>query len=109
MHQRRPQLLISLHRHGGLAAVPGLELKVSVDTADLPKDQAQELEKAVRAAALGDLSPVQEPARGGDRRIYELAVQDGTQLQSVTLTDPIRQQPLLDLIKLLTSTGRSHS
>jgi hypothetical protein len=101
-------MLISLHRHGGLAAIPGLELKVAVNTADLPKAEAQELERAVQNAAIGDLPSTAEPARGGDRRIYELTVQDGTWSRSVTLTDPIQQPAVLELIKLLASRNNSH-
>jgi hypothetical protein len=99
-------MLISMHRHGGLAAVPGLELQVAVNTADLPKAEADELEKAVHDAAIIDMPSTTAPAGGGDRRIYDLTVQDGERTRSVTLTDPIQQPAVAALIRLLTSRGR---
>jgi hypothetical protein len=99
-------MLISLHRHGGLAAIPGLEIKVAVNTSDLPRAEAEELEMAARNAALGELPSSPASARGADRRIYELAVQDGNETQSVTLTDPVQHPGARELIRLLTNRSR---
>jgi hypothetical protein len=98
---------ISLHRHGGLAAVPGLELHVVVDTATLPKAEAAELETAVRRAGIDRQPPAaHESGAGGgaaDRRQYDLVIEDGSETRSVLLHDPIPGQGLRDLVKLLIS------
>jgi hypothetical protein len=94
---------ISLHRHGGLAAIPGLELHVTVDTATLPEAEAADLEGTVRAAQNEGL-PTAAPASGArDQRIYELTIQDGSQTRSALFHDPIPTQGLRDLVKLLSS------
>jgi hypothetical protein len=98
---------ISLHRHGGLAAVPGLELRVVVDTAALPKAQAAELEAAVRRADIDEL-PVAAPSPGAaDQRQYDLVIEDGSETRSARLHDPLPTPGVRDLVKLLISRSRS--
>ncbi|MBT0769149.1 hypothetical protein KIH74_09480 [Kineosporia sp. J2-2] len=96
-------MLITLRRSGGFAAVPGLSRKLSVDTATLPKGEAEELESAVRAVRVDQLAAQPTPAPGaGDRYVYDLTVADGTTTHTVTVTEPL-EDPVGTLIEMLSS------
>jgi len=99
-------MLITLHRHGGIAAIPGLELRVTVDTDTLPAEKAAELERAVRDAKIEQFSS-SAPGAARDQRQYDLTIQDGSRTRSAVLRDPIPTQELRELVKLLTSQGGS--
>ena len=98
---------ISLHRHGGLAAIPGLELHVTADTATLPKAEAAELEAAVRRAEDEGLPTAVAAPDARDQRSYELTIHDGSGTRSARFHDPVPTGGLLDLVKLLSSRGSS--
>jgi hypothetical protein len=94
---------ISLHRHGGFAAIPGLELQVTVDTATLPKGEAAEFEAAVRSAEHEGLPTAANTSGARDQRIYELTIHDGSETRSALFHDPVPTAGLRDLVKLLSS------
>ncbi|GAB3280788.1 protealysin inhibitor emfourin [Kineosporia babensis] len=103
-------MLVTLHRSGGFAAVPGLSRKLSVDTASLPKSEAEELESAVRAARIAELAQQSEATRSaqsaptaGDRFVYHLSVKDGTTSHAVAVTEPFADPAMEALIDLLSS------
>jgi hypothetical protein len=96
---------ISLHRHGGFAAIPGLELHVTVDTATLPKAEAAELEATIRRVEAEGLPTAAGASDARDQRTYELTIHDGSQTRSALFHDPIPTGGLRDLVKLLSSRG----
>ncbi len=100
-------MLITMHRSGGFAAIPALSRKLSVDTASLPRSEAEQIESAVRAARIPELAQPSESAqppesaqssesaqpsggspKSGDRFLYHLTVNDGTTSHTVTVTEP---------------------
>lgn len=108
-------MLITMRRSGGFAAIPAFSRELSVDTASLPRSEAEHLESAVRAARIADLaqqsraqqSPSAQPSGGppksGDRFQYHLTVNDGTTRHTVTVTEPFADPALGTLIDLLSS------
>jgi hypothetical protein len=92
-------MIVSLHRHGGFAAIPGLEVRARLDTATLSPEVASALHHAVRRAEVG----AKGPPGGGDRRHYDLTVEDAEGTRSFTLTDPLAG-PARELIELLLSS-----
>ncbi len=102
-------MIITLHRTGGFAAVPGLSRKLSVDTATLSKGQADELESAVRAARIDQRAGQSSSPSGsrssqsGDRYTYHLTVHDGTTRHAVAVTEPFTDPAMDTLIDLLSS------
>lgn len=94
---------VTLHRHGGFAALPGLDLRVTLDSADLPEEQGLELEHAVRRAGLDSLKP---PTPVPDRRMYDLDVEDDDRLVSARVLEPLPNEELRDLVALLVARGR---
>jgi hypothetical protein len=100
---------ITLHRTGGLAAIPGLEVHAAVDTATLPTGEAAELEAAARSAKRDGLPTAPPSPDARDQRTYELTIQDGSETRSALFHDPIPTQGLRDLVKLLSSRSGSPS
>ncbi len=109
-------MLITMHRSGGFAAIPALSRKLSVDTASLPRSEAEQIESAVRAARIPELAQPSESAhlsesaqpsggspKSGDRFLYHLTVNDGTTSHTVTVTEPFPDPALGTLIDLLSS------
>lgn len=88
---------IELRRTGGFA---GLTREVSLDTADLAREQATELEGMAAEADLPAISAGRpSPSRGVDRFTYDLTVEDGEQRHQVQVGDgaiPATLKPLLD-------------
>ena len=98
---------ITLHRTGGLAAIPGLELHVGVDTATLSEGESSELDAAVRSAIHDGFPTAVTAPEARDQRTYELTIQDGSQTRSALFQDPIPTQGLRDLVKLLSTRSGS--
>jgi hypothetical protein len=97
------QVRVTLHRHGGFAAIPGLGVRVCLDSATLGAQDAAELAEAVRQAELDRLVPV--PVRP-DARIYELAVEDGSAAAvRAQVSDLLPSTQVRELIDLLLSRG----
>ena len=91
---------------GGLAAFPGLARTVSIDCEALPPEQTAHLENLLRRAHFFTL-PAKPPARHPDARAYTIEVDDGTRCRSVTITEPIDDAPLRELVAELRSHARA--
>ncbi len=88
---------------GGIAAFPGLARPYTVDAADLTPEEAEEL-----ASLAADFFALPEPAveprfSAPDARTYTITVSSGGQERTLTLTDPLPDDPavrrLVDLVE----------
>jgi emfourin len=94
---------IELHRHGGLAAIPGNGLRIEVDTGTLADEVAERVAAAVRRADPERLAAREPSARaGGDRRIYDLTLTDEGGRREFRFVEPL-DPALRDLVALLPS------
>lgn len=92
---------------GGLAAFPGLARTVRIDCDALPRAQAAHLRELVqRADFFGLPSRAAVPDRP-DARAYTIEVDDGRQCKSVTVTEPIDDVPLRELVAELRTRARA--
>jgi hypothetical protein len=90
---------ISFEKSGGFAYFPGLAQSVTVDTQKLAAPTAQRLMDLVQRAAFFSLpSSLPAPAGSADHYSYTLTVHDGLRQHTVTLTDPITDANLSQLI-----------
>ena len=88
---------------GGIAAFPGLNKPIVVDSADLPPAQARRLEQLVSDAHFFDLpaAPRALPKGAADIRSHTITVEDGGRSHTARLTEPIEDANLLALIEFL--------
>jgi hypothetical protein len=90
---------VEVERSGGFA---GMVTRRSLDTAELPADEAGELRRLVAAADVAGLAQrladAPAPPRGADRFQYDVTVHHGEQVDRVTVRDgsvPPELAPLL--------------
>jgi hypothetical protein len=87
---------------GGLAYLPGLAAPLIVDTAALPAEERQALERLVVDASVFDQpSSPKVATRGADQRTYTLTVDDGSRKHTVRLSDPVGDPALATLLQKL--------
>ncbi|MDF7814968.1 protealysin inhibitor emfourin [Hymenobacter sp. YC55] len=94
---------IDFRMEGGFAFLPALSRPFVLDTTQLSPQQAQQVESYVREAHFFD-QPTQPGtvAKGAaDYRTYTLTVEDGPQVHSIQLTDPIADANLQRLVSHL--------
>lgn len=97
---------IHFRMDGGLAAFPGLAAPVTIDCDALPPATTAHWRELVRRAGL--LSrPAQAPARSPDARAYTIGVDDGTHSRTVTVTEPIADAALRELVDALQTHVRA--
>ena len=98
---------IDFTRTGGFA---GIQLTHSVDTTELPADQAAALEKLIGDAGFFDLPARLMPARPvPDRFEYEVTVASAEQNHTLTVNDaaaPASLKPLLNYLTTLAIVSR---
>ncbi|HEX8918925.1 MAG TPA: protealysin inhibitor emfourin [Chloroflexota bacterium] len=98
---------IQFTRTGGFA---GIQLTNSVDTAQLPPDQAAALEKLIGDAGFFDLPERLAPAKPvPDRFEYEVTVTSGEQSHTLVVNDaaaPASLKPLLNYLTTLAIVNR---
>lgn len=95
---------VTLRRTGGFAAIPGLDVRVSLDSQSLAPADAAQLEAVVQQAQLDQL-PAAPPRSSADGRIYELGVEDGNGCFTAKVSDPLPSQAVRDLVSLLLARG----
>jgi hypothetical protein len=83
---------------GGLAAFPGLAQPVRIDCAALPAAQTAHLQQLVDRADFFSLPKEEVPARRPDARAYTIAIDDGRQCRTLTVTEPIADPALRELV-----------
>src|SRR5205809_7338097 len=96
---------IEFRMEGGLAAFPGLAKPVSITCEALPPAQAARLRALVARADLFSRSRRSHKAAAPDARAYTIAVDDAGKCRTVTVTEPIADDALRDLVAEL----RSHA
>ncbi len=94
---------------GGLAHFPGLSEPTTIDTGELPTDEADELKRQVEEARFFDLpSRFGEPRRGAaDYRRYEITVEESGRSHTVRLADPIADPDLRGLVNILSAKAKA--
>ena len=99
---------ITLQTDGGFGYFPGLNRPVTIDTADLPTEEAARIESKVRAAGFFERpAEARAPAPGAaDLRSYTICVDDGTRSHTITVTDPVEDASLEALISDLQAAQR---
>lgn len=100
---------IYFERSGGFA---GIRFQTSVNTEELPPQQAEPLCNMIHDASFFDL-PEELTARdaGRDRFIYRLTVTDGERTHTVEMNGsnvPEKLQPLLHELTAIARTHRAH-
>jgi hypothetical protein len=104
-------LRISLQISGGFAAIPGLSKPIVVDTAALPREERDEIERLVAAARFFDLPAASGAPRPGaaDVRTYTLTVEDAGRSHTIRRTDPIEEEALGEILDWLEEHRRGGS
>jgi hypothetical protein len=100
---------IEFVREGGVGYFPSLNRPVVIDTNDLEPSTARRLSELLREAGFFKLpSVVDTPAPGAaDYQSYTICVYDRGNTHSVRVNDPVRDDRLAILIRLLSSlSGR---
>jgi hypothetical protein len=90
---------------GGLASFPGLRKPVTLDSAQLSPQRAQRLHALVERAQFFKAAPPQPPS-GADQRAYTVEIDDGRQCRTMTLTEPIADAGLRELVSEIRDCAR---
>jgi hypothetical protein len=92
------RMRIDFRMDGGLAAFPGLAKPVSIACEALPPVQAARLRALVERAGFFSLSSEPSTAVAPDARAYTIGVDDAGRCRTVTVTEPIADDALRDLV-----------
>jgi hypothetical protein len=92
---------------GGLAAFPGLATPVTIDCDALPPKETAHLRELVDRADFFALPGEPASASLPDARAYTIAVDDGRQCRTLTVTEPIANAALRDLVAELRAHARA--
>lgn len=99
---------VELRTEGGIAFFPGLSKPVVIDDATLSAQQADELDRLLDETAF-----FEQPERVGtavlgaaDYRSYTISVDDGERQHTITLTEPIQDVRLQELLQFLQTQAK---
>jgi Emfourin len=93
---------ITFKSDGGFVYLPARAEPVTIDTHDLPAEEANELERLIEAARFFDLPETSAPPRGAaDYLRYTISVTDPERSHTVSFTDPIEDPHLQALVEFL--------
>jgi hypothetical protein len=92
---------IDFRMDGGLAAFPGLTRPVSIDCDALPPGETARLRALVERADLSATTHRRRAAPTPDARTYTIAVDDGGECRTVTVSEPIANAAMRDLVAAL--------
>jgi len=100
---------IRFQTDGGLGHFPGLNEPVSIDTAELPPEEAAHIEGLVGGADFfGRPEAAGVPAPGAaDLRRYTITVDASGRSRTLELTDPVEDTALNALIDSLRGAGKA--
>jgi Emfourin len=91
----KDDVTVTVSMDGGIAAFPGLAQEYTVASSDLTPEEAEELER-LADAFLTLKEPEPDPRFGGpDSRTYTVTVTSGDQERTLTLTDPLPDDPAI--------------
>jgi hypothetical protein len=92
---------------GGFVYLPARNEPTTIDTDDLPPDEAKELERLIEAAGFFELPETSSPPRGAaDYLRYTISVTTPEQSHTVYLTDPIEDPQVQVLVEYLEAKAR---
>ncbi len=95
---------ISIERTGGVA---GITIAATIDTKDLPQDDAQKLRQMVEEADFFNLpSKITSRSPQPDRFQYELKAEQNGQQHTVTVSEEVMPAKLRPLVKWLMEAAR---
>jgi hypothetical protein len=91
---------VELQTDGGIAFFPGLNKPVVLNSSDLPKAQADQLQQLIDSTRFFELPAATRslPKGAADMRGYTITVEDGRRRRTVRLSDPIEDGHLQALI-----------
>jgi hypothetical protein len=94
---------------GGIAHFPGLSRPVTIETEELPEEEAAELRRLLEAARLLDRpAQIGKPARGAaDYRQYAITIEADNRTYTVRLTDPVEDPDLQRLLRFLQGQAKA--
>jgi hypothetical protein len=94
---------IKFKTEGGIVHLPGLSEPVTIDTEQLPVEQANELERLIEVANFFELPASSAPPSGAaDYQQYTISVTTpGRRSHEVRLTDPIENPHVRELVNYL--------
>jgi hypothetical protein len=106
---REEPMRVTFQTEGGIAHFPGLSQPVTIETDQLPEQEAAKLRELMGAARLLD-RPAQmgKAARGAaDYRQYTITVEANDRRYTVRLTDPIEDPELQRLLRFLQDKAKA--
>jgi hypothetical protein len=87
---------------GGFVYLPARSEPTTIDTDDLPAEEAKELERLIEAAGFFELPETTSPPRGAaDYLGYTISVTTPERTHTAHLTDPIEDPHLQALVEYL--------
>ena len=93
---------IQFKTEGGIAHLPGLSEPVTIDTHELPAEQANELERLIEVAEFFELPATSTPPPGAaDYQQYTISVTTPNRSHEARLTDPIENPRVRELVNHL--------
>ncbi len=93
---------IQFKTEGGIAHLPGLSEPVTIDTDDLPEEQANELERLIEAADFFELPATSSPPPGAaDYQQYTISVTTPGRSHEARLMGPIENPRVRELVNYL--------
>jgi hypothetical protein len=92
---------------GGFVYLPARSEPTTIDTDDLPAEEAEELERLIEAAGFFELPETFSPPRGAaDYLRYSISATTPEYSHTVHLTDPIENPHLQALVEYLEAKAR---
>jgi hypothetical protein len=106
---REEPMRVTFQTEGGIAHFPGLSQPVTIETEQLPEQEAAELRELMGAARLLDRpAHAGKAARGAaDYREYTITVEAEGRRYTVRLTDPIEDPELQRLLRFLQDQAKA--
>jgi Emfourin len=92
---------------GGFVYLPARSEPVTIDTDELPQEEAKELERLIEAASFFEFPETSSPPRGAaDYLRYTISVTTPERSHTVHLTDPIEDPQVQALVEYLEAKAR---
>jgi hypothetical protein len=100
-------MLVGFKIDGGFVYLPARSEPVTIDTDDLPAEEAKDLERLIEAADFFELPQTSPPPRGAaDYLRYTISVTSPERSHMVHLTDPIEDPDVQALVEYLEAKAR---